>query len=358
MFGYVWEYGYCMVATFLLSLWVFARRGFDVVHAHNPPDTFVFIAAFYKLFGKKFVFDHHDLSPEMYMERFCGRGKPSVFRVLIWLEKLTCRLADHVIATNESYKAVQMDRGRVPPGRITIVRNGPDLTLFKPVAADEEIRRKAPAIVGFVGAIGHQDGVDYLLRALHRLIHDLQRRDFYCLIVGGGDAVDHLQALTDQLQLRTCVEFTGSVPPDDVPRYISAFDICVSPEPSNAYTDRSTMIKIMEYMAMSKPVVAFDLPEHRVSAGDAALYAKRNDELEFARHLACLMDDPRRRAMLGARGRRRVETELAWSKQEPFLREAYGKLGLRMSTTGPRQVDAADESTELLMASDAGHQST
>ena len=333
--GYLWEYGYCTVASFLLSLWVSCRRGFDVVHAHNPPDIFVFIAAFYKLFGKQFVFDHHDLSPEMYIARFGGRGNRFVFRVLVWLEKLTFRLADHVIATNESYKTVQMDRGKVPPKKITVVRNGPDLKRFKQLAPDEELRRKAPTIIGFVGGMGYQDGVDYLLRSLRHLIHDLGRSDFYCVLVGTGDAHERLKAQSVELQLEDHVWFTGYVPDEDMLRYLSTADVCVSPDPSNPFTDRSTMIKITEYMAMSKPIVAFDLPEHRVSAGDAALYAKPNEELDFARQLVSLMDDPERRATLGARGRRRVETELSWAHQQVNLLRAYECLGVNNDCTIP-----------------------
>ncbi len=313
--GYLWEYGYCTAMSFLISLWVFVRHGFDVVHAHNPPDAFVFIAAFYKLFGRKFVFDHHDLSPEMYYARFTGSGNRLVYRTLVWLEKISCRLADHVIATNESYRAVEMDRGKVAPQRVTVVRNGPDLDRRKPVAPDEQLRRKAPTIIGFAGVMGYQDGVDYLLRALRHLIHDLGRSDFYCVLVGRGDALEMLKALAAELQLEDHVRFTGYVSEEDFALYLSTADICVAPDPSNAFTDRSTMLKILDYMAMSKPMVVFDLPEHRVSADEAALYAKPNDELDFARQIASLMDDPMKRQAMGAAGRRRIEEHLAWTHQ-------------------------------------------
>jgi glycosyltransferase involved in cell wall biosynthesis len=326
--GYLWEYGYSMAAAFILSLLVFLREGFDVIHAHNPPDTFVFIAVCYKLLGKRFVYDHHDLAPEMYYARFGGKGNRLVYRALVALEQLSCRVADHVIATNQSYKSVEMQRGRVPEDRITIVRNGPELQRLRPVAPDPRLRQGGKTIIGYAGVIGFQDGVDYLLRALHHLAHDLGRTDFYCVIIGTGAAQAGLQVLADRLALGEHVWFTGWVPDSDgsYVRYLSTADICVAPEPSGPFNDRSTMIKLTEYMALAKPIVAFDLPEHRFTAQGAALYVRPNDELEFAGALAALMDDPARRQAMGALGRRRVETELAWCHSVPNLLAAYGAV--------------------------------
>jgi glycosyltransferase involved in cell wall biosynthesis len=321
--GYLWEYGYSMAASFVLSLVVFFSEGFDVVHAHNPPDTFVFIAAFYKLFGKRFVFDHHDLSPEMYCARFPSGSSPLVRHVLVLLEKLTCRLADHVIATNESYKKVEMQRDHVPESRVTIVRNGIELRRLRQAEPDRALRSKGKTIIGYVGVMGFQDGVDYLLRALSHLLRDLGRTDFYCVIIGTGDAWPSLKALAQELALGDYVWFTGFVSNEDLLSYLSAADICVDPDPSNPFNDRSTMVKMMEYMAFGKPIVAFDLPEHRFTAQDAALYATPNDERAFAGALAQLMDDPRRREILASFGRRRIETELAWDYSIPKLLEVY-----------------------------------
>src|SRR5213082_2980968 len=220
--SYLWEYAYSMSASFCLSLVVFFRGGFDVIHAHNPPDTFVFIALFYKLFGKRFVYDHHDLSPEMYAARFRGGGRPVVYRALVWLEKLSCRLADHVIVTNESYKKVALDRGGVPETRITIVRNGVDLSrVMAPIEPDRTLRQMGKTIIGYVGLLAVQDGVDYLLRALHYLIHGLGRTDFYCVIVGVGDGLEKLQALAQELGLQDYVRFTGPVFGEDLRRLLS-----------------------------------------------------------------------------------------------------------------------------------------
>ena len=326
LLGYVVEYGYALVAIWLLSLEVWWREGFDVVHAHCPPDAFVFIAAFFKLFGKLFVYDHHDLAPELYGVRFKGSHNPFVYRILVWLEKLCCRLADHVIATNYSYKAVEMERGGVPETRITVVRNGPDLDRLRPGEPHPERRKGDRICFGYVGWMGFQDGVDYLLRALHHLVQDLGRSDFHCILAGSGEAVSTLGSLTEELGLGNYVSFAGWVAPDQVARFLERADICVAPEPSNLYNDRSTAIKVMEYMALGRPLVCFDLPEHRVTAGNAAAYARPNDELDFARQLGALMDDPERRERMGKEGRERVESVLAWPHQARPLLEAYGAL--------------------------------
>jgi glycosyltransferase involved in cell wall biosynthesis len=312
LLGYLWEYGCSMVATFVLSLVVFFSEGFDVVHAHNPPDTFVFIAALYKLFGKRFVFDHHDLSPEMYIARFPDGGSRLVYNVLVFLEKFTCRLADHVIATNESYKKVEMERGRVPETRITIVRNGIELHGLRPIEPDRALRQMGKTIIGYVGVMGFQDGIDYLLRALHHLVYDLGKTDVYCILIGAGDAWAESKILARELGLEAYVRFTGQMSTDEFLPYLSAADICVDPAPSNPYNDCSTMFKMMEYMALAKPIVAFDLPEHRFTAQQAAVYVSPNDVAAFARTLAQLMDNPLRRQEHGAFGKRRIQTQLAW----------------------------------------------
>jgi glycosyltransferase involved in cell wall biosynthesis len=326
LWGYLWEYGYSTAASFAISLLVFMGEGFDVVHAHNPPETFVFIGAFYKLFGKRFVFDHHDLSPEMYRARFSYGGSTIVYGALLLLERLTCMVADHIIATNESYKEIEMKRDHVPPERIAVVRNGVEVQHGRPIQPDLTLRKKANTLIGFVGVMGFQDGVDYLLRALHHLLHTLGRADFYCVLMGDGDAFESLRKLAQQLCLEDYVLFTGLVHGDELSRYLSAMDICVDPDPANAYNNRSTMIKMMEYMAMAKPIVAFDLPEHRVTAQQAAVYVTPNDEREFAEAVAQLMDDAARRKAMGAFGRHRVETKLAWCYSVSHLLDAYQKV--------------------------------
>jgi glycosyltransferase involved in cell wall biosynthesis len=342
--GYLWEYGYSTAALFAMSLLVFFGEGFDVVHAHNPPETLVSIGAFYKLFGKRFVFDHHDLSPEMYCARFPDGGSRIVYHALVVLEKLTCAIADHVIATNESYRKVEIERDHVPESRITVVRNGVEMRRDRPIQPDPSLRKRAKTIIGYVGVMGFQDGLDYLLRALHHLLHDLGRNDFYCVLMGDGDAWAGLKVLTKQLCLEDYVWFTGQVHGEELSRYLSAADICVDPDPANAYNDRSTMIKIMEYMAFEKPIVAFDLPEHRVTAREAAVYVTPNDEHAFAVALARLMDDGVARKSMGASGRRRIETELAWRFSVANLLEVYRKV---LPDSGIAREPVVSEATEL-----------
>jgi glycosyltransferase involved in cell wall biosynthesis len=336
--SYLWEYGYSTAASFLLSLIIFFREGFDAVHAHNPPETFVFIAMFYKLLRKRFVFDHHDLSPEMYEARFPGKGNRIVYWALVFLERLTCLVADHVVATNESYKKVEMERDRVPETRITVVRNGIELSRLGAVEPDAELRGKAKTIIGYAGVMGFQDGVDYLLRALHHLVHDVHRTDFYCALIGGGDAWPTLKKLASELALDDHVWLPGFIFGDPLRRYLAAADICVVPDPSNGYNDRSTMVKIMEYMALGKPIVAFDLPEHRYSAQQAAVYVPANDELAFAHAIAQLMDDPRRREALGAFGNGRIKNELAWDFSVPRLLAVYERVLPRLDRSQDPQL--------------------
>ncbi len=326
--GYAYEYGYSLLAMFLVSLHVFARRGFDIIHAANPPDTAVLIALFYKIFGKRFVYDHHDLSPEVFRLRFGAEKGIArlLYGILIFLERLSCRVADLVIATNQSYKNIEIQRAGIPESRIAVVRNGPDLTRLRLVEFPPELRRDGKTTIGYLGIIGYQDGVDHLLNILRILAYELNRRDFFCVIAGGGDALDDLKKQARALNLDEFVMFTGYIPHEDVAKYISAADICVAPEKPTPFNHYSTIIKVMEYMALGKPVVGFDLIEHRYSARDAALYAQGGEELDFARKIVTLMDDPVQREALGRLGRERAEKVLDWRHQSRVLVEAYGKM--------------------------------
>src|SRR5258708_2850944 len=209
LIGYATEYGWSMLAMLVLSAYILGRRGFDVIHAHNPPDTLVIIAVLYKVIGKLFVFDHHDLAPEMYDARFDGQGSRRVRDMLRWFERLSCRVADHVIATNQSYRLIEIQRDGVPEERITIVRNGPDISRSQAVEADHSISQPGKINIGYVGVMGFQDGVDYLLRALHYLIYEAGRKDVYWVLMGKGDALDHLPALAQDLGLSHYLRFTG-----------------------------------------------------------------------------------------------------------------------------------------------------
>jgi glycosyltransferase involved in cell wall biosynthesis len=326
--GYLFEYGYALLASFIISLYVLFRRGFDAIHAHNPPDLFVLIAAFYKLFGKRFIFDQHDLTPDMFDALFKGKH-PQIYKVLVGFERLSCRLADRVIVTNQSYQKMNIERSGIPKERITIVRNGPRLNRLRLVDPDPELRKKGKSILVYIGVMSNHDGIDYLLRALHHLVYSLKRTDFYCVLIGHGGAWANLKKLATELALDDYVRFTGWISDEELVRILSTADIGVDPDPYTPFTDRSTMTKMMEYMALGKPIVAFDLTEHRFTAQDAADYARPNDECEFAEKIAALMDDPERRERMGQIGRKRIEMELAWPHQVKNLLCAYEAVGLQ-----------------------------
>jgi len=323
--GYFVEYSYFTAACFIVSTYIFVRRGFDVLHAHNPPDTLFLVALPFKLLGKKFVFDQHDLCPELYRSRYSA---PEGFytRFLRMLEWCSLKLADITIATNESYKQIHIERANKNPRDIFVVRNGPNQMRMTPTAPSARLKGLNKSILCYVGSLNPQDGVDYLLRSLRHLLHGLKRSDFYCVIMGTGDSLQDLRDLAENLQLNGCVELTGFVSDEDLQANLAAADICVDPDPSSPLNDLSTWIKIMEYMASAKPVVAFDLKETRFSARDAAIYVAPNNETEFAEAIAKLMDHPERQKQMGTYGRRRVEDELQWAKVGHNLLTAYGTL--------------------------------
>lgn len=337
--SYLIEYSWALSFSFFLTFWVFFRRGFDVIHAHNPPDLFVLIAMCFRIFGKKFIFDHHDLSPEMYYARFNNQGNRIVFKTLQFFEILSCRMAHQIIATNESYKKIEIERAGVPADRVSIVRNGPDISKMKPVEPDPNVRAKASIILGYLGVIGQQDGVDYLIRSLDYIVKELGITDIHAIIMGSGSAVPGLKRLTAKLELEHYISFTGSIPYNDLPRYVSACDICVDPDPYNPYNDRSTMVKMMDYMAMAKPIVAFDLTEHRASAGPAALYSIRNDIHDLAKTIVELIKDPQLQNKMGEIGRQRMIEQFAWHHQENQLLKAYANLGF----DGPEKTSPAEK---------------
>jgi glycosyltransferase involved in cell wall biosynthesis len=317
--GYLKEYGSALWHT-----WRLARRlgPVDVVHACNPPDLLFLVARRLKRRGARFVFDQHDLVPELYLSRF-DRGKDLLYRAVCRLERLTYRAADVVIATNESYREVALRRGGKRPQDVFVVRSAPAVDRFRPVPAEPALRRGRPHLLCYLGVMGPQDGVDYALRALARLRDELGRTDWHAVFVGAGDTFDAMVALCQQLGLADRVEFTGRISDADLVRYLSTADVCLAPDPLNPLNDVSTMNKIMEYMAMGRPVVSFDLREARVSAGDAAVYAPANDESAFAKLVANLLDDPSERERMGDLGRQRIAGPLSWEQSAKALLAAY-----------------------------------
>ena len=322
--GYAVEYSVALVKAFYLSLKVALVRGFDVVHACNPPDLFFLIGGFFKLFGKKFLFDHHDANPELYEAKF---GRRDLFwKLMCWLERMTFRSADVSLATNESYRRIAVKRGGMPPERVYVVRSGPSLERMRITAPDEKLKKGKRYLIGYVGVMGRQEGIDLLLQAARTLVFDLGRKDVHFGLVGGGTSLDEMQKLARELGLSEYVTFTGRVPDVQMLAMLNTADICVNPDVANPMNDISTMNKVMEYMALGKPMVQFDLTEGRYSAQEASLYARRNDPADFAAKIAELIDDPQKRARMGAFGRRRVQEALEWRYEVPKLLAAYATL--------------------------------
>jgi glycosyltransferase involved in cell wall biosynthesis len=323
LIGYLWEYSYSLVVTFALSLWVWMRHGFDVVHSRVPPDVYVILNLFFKLFGKHYVADLQDSSPDLYQAQHDGRANRFVHGLLLSLERWSCRTADCLITINESYRKMLIDRTGMRPESCFVVRNAPDPRFLLPIEPLAELRESRRTVIGYMGIIGVQDRVDVMLDALHWLRSDRGRDDFRAVIVGAGPALGAIQRKCTQLDLDGRVRFTGYLRGDDLFRHVASFDIGITPDPSNAYNDYCSYLKTMEYMAVGKPVVCFDLPESRLTAESAALYARPNDVRDLARQIERLMDDAGLRAQLGAVGRRRAETILGWGHQEQVLLSAY-----------------------------------
>jgi glycosyltransferase involved in cell wall biosynthesis len=322
--GYALEYTWALTMEFLLALRVLFGRGFDVLHACNPPDTIFIIGRFFKLFGKKFLFDHHDINPELYEAKFGKRGFGR--SLLVALERMTFKTADVVISTNESYRNIAMQRGQVNPKNIFVVRSGPDLTRMKIVPANPAWRNGRRYVVGYVGVMGKQEGIDLLLQSVQLIVQQLGRQDIQFVLVGGGTELPAMRALARDLGVADYVTFTGRAPDAELLSVLNTADICVNPDRANEMNDRSTMNKIMEYMALGKPVVQFDLTEGRVSAGDASWYARANDVLDLAQKMVALLGDESQRIHMGAVGRERIERVLSWQHEAPNLLAAYEHL--------------------------------
>jgi glycosyltransferase involved in cell wall biosynthesis len=322
--GYALEYSVALAMEFWLSLKVLFGRGFDVIHACNPPDTIFLIGGFFKLFGKKYVFDHHDINPELYEAKFGKRGFGR--KLLVALERMSFSTADMVISTNESYRSIAIHRGGKNPRDVYVVRSGPDLSRMKIVPANPALKRGRKYLVGYVGVMGKQEGIDLLLQAVQLIVHHLKRTDIHFGLVGGGTELPAMRELAKELGVAEYVTFTGRAPDAELLEMLNTADICVNPDRANDMNDRSTMNKIMEYMALGKPVVQFDLTEGRVSAGEASWYARPNDVADLAQKMVSLLGDENQRIHMGAIGRERVERELSWQHEAPRLLEAYEHL--------------------------------
>ena len=324
LMGYFLEYGSALVWELFYTYWVFLRRGFHVIQGCNPPDNIFLIALPFKLFRVKYIFDHHDANPELYVSKY---GKQGLFyRAQVWLEKMTYRTSDIVMATNSSYRDLAVQRGGRDPRDVFVVRNGPDLSWFKPVSPDPALKYGQPYLVGYVGNMSIQEGLDNLLEVAQH-IKQMGRRDVHFTCVGGGPGLSALRKMVKEMQLEDTVNFTGRISDEDLLRILSTADVCVNPDRPCEMNDISTMIKIMEYMALGKPIVQFDMKEGRFSAQDASLYADRLNRVDdFSAKILYLLDHPEDRKRMGAFGQQRVQNELAWDYSVKNLLAAYERV--------------------------------
>jgi glycosyltransferase involved in cell wall biosynthesis len=318
--GYAWEYGWALLWEFLYSWWIYLRRGFQVIQACNPPDNIFLVALPFKIFGVKYIFDFHDANPELYLAKYERKGR--LYDVLVWFEKMTFRSSDVVIATNNSYREIAITRGGLHPDDVFIVRNGPNLKTFRAVPLNPTLKHGKEYLVGYVGTMSIQEGLDILLdAALH--IKNSGRRDIHFTCVGGGPSLAELRTMVETKGLQDTVNFTGRIPDEQLMEILSTADVCVNPDKPCEMNSVSTMIKIMEYMALGKPIVQFDMKEGKFSAMDASLYADNKGGAEdFAAKILLLLGDADARQRMGEFGRRRVQEELAWD---------YSASGLRCS---------------------------
>lgn len=320
--GYMLEYAWALAAESYLALKVFVRTRFRILQACNPPDTIFLIGLCFRLFGVRFIFDHHDLAPELFETKF-GKKKRLLFALSRLAEHFSFRAAEVSIATNESFKEVAIARGGIRRERVFVVRNCPDLRRFRRGLGRPEIKHDKPFLVAYVGFMGIQDGLHLLLESIEHIVVHENRQDTHFLLIGGGTVLPELQAIVARKNLAAFVTFTGQVPHEEVAAYLSSADVGVAPDPKTPMNDNSTMIKIFEYMAFGLPVVLFDLKEGRRTAGPAALYAVPNDPIDFARQITRLLDSRELCRQLGECGRKRIEDRLNWGVEKDALLEAY-----------------------------------
>ncbi len=325
--AYLIEYSAAIFHSFRLAWWIHRKRGFDVIQACNPPDLLFLVGGFFKLmFGKKFVFDHHDITPELYEAKF-GR-RDLFYRLMVMFERWTFKTADMSIATNESYRRIAIERGGMDPRKVHVVRSGPKLDRLRILPPKLELKKGRAFLVGYLGVMGKQEGVHYLLQAAAHIVHTMGRTDAHFGLVGSGTSLERMKQLAHDLGIADYVTFTGRVPDQELLEMLNTADVCVNPDVANEMNDKSTMNKIMEYMALGKPIVQFDLNEGRFSAGEASLYATRNDGVDMAEKIVSLLDDPIMRKRMGDFGHNRVRNKLEWAYEAPKLLRAYEALFL------------------------------
>lgn len=334
-FGYLLEYSTALFWEYVLTLRVLFTRGFDVIHACNPPDLIFLVAVPFKFFGKKFVFDHHDINPELYIAKF--NKKDFFYKLMLFFERQTFKAAKVCIATNNSYKEIAKERGGKKPEDVIVVRSGPSLERLKITEADETLKKGKNFLVGYVGVIGKQEGLTYLIEACEYMIEKKNRKDVHFICVGDGTELENVKAFAREKGVEDYFTFTGRVPDQKLLAALNTANVCVNPDEYNELNDRSTMNKIMEYMALAKPIVQFDLLEGKFSAQEASLYAKPNDSVDLAEKILELLDDPEKGRRMGEFGYNRVKNELEWEYEKENLYKAYRRVFDLNSTNGVAQ---------------------
>ena len=318
--GYLLEYSTALFWEFWLSIKIYSKQKFHVIHGCNPPDLIFLVAFFFKLLGVKYVFDHHDINPELFIAKYNKKG--FFYRLMVFFEKLTFKTANFSIATNESYKEIAIRRGGMNPVKVQVIRSGPKLDRLQILPPDVKYKKGRKFLIGYVGVIGEQEGIDLLLQSLKIIIS--KRQDIQLAIVGGGTHVEELKKLCSQLNLDDFVDFYGRVSDEVLVGVLNTADVCVNPDKPTEMNNLSTMNKIMEYMALKKPIIQFDLKEGRFSAKEASLYA--NDIADFANKIEMLLDDEELRIKMGNYGYDRVIRELSWDHESEKLVEFYERV--------------------------------
>lgn len=322
--GYVKEYGSALYHQYRLAKKIYKNIGFDVIQGCNPPDNIYLVANRFKKYGVKYVFDHHDICPELFEAKFGKKGL--LYKSQLWLEKNTYKHCDMAFVTNESYKKIAIERGNMNPDKVYILRSGPKLERLRIQSPKPEIKRGKKYMVGYLGVIGQQEGIEYLLEAAKYIKEEKKRKDIFFGIVGGGPHLKELKQKCREMNLDDIVEFTGRVSDEVLLDYLNTADVCVNSDEYNEMNDKSTMNKILEYMALGKPIVQFDLTEGRYSAQEASLYAEHNNSIDMAEKILFLLSNEEMRNRMGEFGRSRVINELSWEHTSETLIKGYDKL--------------------------------
>jgi glycosyltransferase involved in cell wall biosynthesis len=325
--SYVMEYIFALLYEIVFSIWIFLKEPFHIVHGANPPDHLFLVAGLFKLFGVKYVFDHHDLTPETYLAKFKRKGL--LHKLLLLMEKANFKMADAVISTNESYKSVAVQRGGKDGKDVFVVRNGPRLNCIKVPPPNLKWKGNYKYLAAYIGLIGAQDQLDVLLRIIDCIVNQRKIATIKFIVIGNGPNWKQIVQQANEMNLSKYVEFTGFIPYGHMLfEILATADVCVNPEFRNEFTDKSTMIKIMEYMCFGKPIIQFDTTEGRVSAGDASLYVKENSEQAFADVLINLIHDSCKRERMGKVGQQRIKDFLQWDIQKLELNKVYRFLSV------------------------------